>query len=126
MDAEETHQGQQKIIHENNLLINAMKIQHREKLTKQQKSHSEAVQLKNARFRKFMDKLDGMQQMFNALLDEVMDACQMVKITDKDRSKFRKLAKALADQLNLKKEEVDLLSDEVRDEQVLKEHSRLQ
>ena len=119
MDAEETHQGQQKIIHENNLLINAMKIQHREKLTQQQKSHSEAVQLKNARFCKFIDELDGMQQMFNELLDEVMDARQMEKITDKDRSKFRKLAKALADQLNLKKEEVNLLSDEVRDKQVL-------
>ncbi len=57
--------------------------------------------------------------MFNELLDEVMDARQMIKITDKDRSKFKKLAKALADQLNLKKEEVDLLSDEVRNEQEL-------
>ena len=47
-DAEETHQGQQKIINKHNLLINAMKIQHKERLTQQQKSHSEAVQLKNA------------------------------------------------------------------------------
>ncbi len=86
MDGEEAHRGQQKIIHENNLLINATKIQYREKLTQQQKSHSEAVQLKNARICKFIDKLSGMQQMFNELLDEVMDARQMVKITDKDRS----------------------------------------
>ena len=73
MDAEETHQGQQKIIHENNLLINAMKIQHREKLTQQQRSHSEAVQLKNAQFHKFMEKLDGMQQLFNELLVSQQD-----------------------------------------------------
>ncbi len=118
-DAEETHQGQQKIINKNNLLINAMKIQHKAKLTQQQKSHSEAVQLKNAQIRKFMDELSGMQQMFNELLDEVMDARQMVRITDKHRSKFRERAKALADELNFKKEEVNLLSDEVRDEQVL-------
>ena len=43
-----------------------------------------------------MDKLDGMQQMFNELLDEIMDACQMVRITEKDRSKFRERAKALS------------------------------
>jgi Fe-S cluster biosynthesis and repair protein YggX len=78
LDAKETHQGQQKLINENNLLINAMKIQHREKLTQQKKSHSEAVQLNNARICKFIDKLSGMQQMFNELLDEIMDACQMV------------------------------------------------
>ena len=70
-----------------------MKIQHREKLTQQQKSHSEAVQLKNAQIRKFMDKLSEMQQMLNELLDEIMDAHQMIQITDKERSKFRKQAK---------------------------------
>ena len=74
MDAEETHQGKQKVIHVNNLLINAMKIQHKEKLTQQQKSHSEAVKLKNARIHKFMDELSGMQQMFNKSRDEIMDA----------------------------------------------------
>ena len=71
-----------------------MKSQHREKLTHLQKSHSEAIHSKNARIRKFIEELSGMQQMFNELLDEVMDSRQMVKITDKDRSKFRKLAKA--------------------------------
>jgi hypothetical protein len=95
LNAKKIHQGQQKIIH--------MKITHKEKLMQQQKSHSEAVQLKNARIRKFMDKLSGMQQMFNELLDEVMDARQMVRITDKDRSKFRERAKALADELFLRK-----------------------
>ena len=57
--------------------------------------------------------------MFNELLDEIMDSRQMVWIRDKDRSKFRERAKALADELNFKKEKVNLLSDEVRDEQVL-------
>ena len=58
-----------------------MKIQHREKLTQQQKSHSKAIHLKNAQICKFMEELSGMQQMFNELLDEIMDARQMVQIT---------------------------------------------
>ena len=66
-----------------------------------------------------MDEVSGMQQMFNELIDEVMDACQMVWITDKDRSKFRDQAKGLVGELNSKKEEIHLLSDEVRDEQIL-------
>ena len=45
-----------------------MKIQHREKLTHLQKSHSEAIHSKNARIRKFMEELSGMQQMFSELL----------------------------------------------------------
>lgn len=119
MDAKDTHRRQQKIIQDHKLLINDMKSQHREKLTHLQKSHSEAIHSKNARIRKFMEELGSMQQMFNELLDEIMDARQMVRITEKDRSKFRERAKALSDELNLKKEEVDFLSDEVRDEQVL-------
>ena len=119
LDAEETHRRQQKIIQDHKLLINDMKIQHREKLTQQQKSHSKAIHSKNARIRKFMEELSGMQQMFNELLDEIMDARQKVQITEQHRSKFRERAKALSDELNLKKEEVDFLSDEVRDEQVL-------
>ena len=55
-----------------------MKIQHREKLSQKQKSHSEAVHLKNARIHKCMGEFKGMQQMFNELLDEIMDARQMV------------------------------------------------
>ena len=55
-----------------------MKIQHREKLTHLQKSHSKAIHSKNARIRMFMEELSGMQQMFNELLDEIMDARQMV------------------------------------------------
>ena len=66
-----------------------------------------------------MDGLSGMQQMFNELLDKVMDARQMAWIIDKDRSKFWEQAKALADELNSKKKVVHVLSDEVKDEQVI-------
>jgi hypothetical protein len=47
-DAENAHLSQQKIIIENQLLIDSMKIKQREKLTLQQKSHSNTIQLKNA------------------------------------------------------------------------------
>ena len=43
----------------------------------------------------------------------------MIWIIGKDMSKFSALARALADKLSLKKQQVDSLSDEVRDTQVL-------
>ena len=43
----------------------------------------------------------------------------MVRTTDKDMAKFREQASVLAQELNSKKQQVNALSDEVRDEQVL-------
>ena len=66
-----------------------------------------------------MEEVDGMQERFNELLNEVKDAWQMVWIKDKDASKVQKWVNALIEKLNSKNYQVDALTDEVRDEKVL-------
>lgn len=102
MDAEEAPEWQDKIILDNKSYKDALEIKHREKLACQKKFHSEAIEQKNSHIRTFMDCMSAMQQMFNELIEEVMDSWQMVWITDKDMPKFREWARALADEHNSK------------------------